>query len=105
METKTIEDIVEDVASSNGIDADALMAYARNMGYGVDDDWDDIVSDFQDAFVGEYEDAQDFCREIMWEMCADIPDWVVSHIDWDSVWECELRHDFFEEDGYYFRNI
>ena len=31
-----------------------------------------------------------------------LPDFVLSHIDWQEVWDCELRHDYFTiEDGEY----
>jgi len=31
-----------------------------------------------------------------------LPDFVLSHIDWQEVWDCELRHDYFTiEDGDY----
>ena len=32
---------------------------------------------------------------------GEIPDFLTSHIDWQEVWDCELRHDYFtiEHDG------
>ena len=32
---------------------------------------------------------------------TDVPDFLTSHIDWQAVWDCELRHDYFtiEYDG------
>ena len=33
---------------------------------------------------------------------TDVPDFLTSHIDWQAVWDCELRHDYFTiEDGDY----
>ena len=26
---------------------------------------------------------------------TDVPDFLTSHIDWQAVWDCELRHDYF----------
>ena len=26
---------------------------------------------------------------------SSIPDFITSHIDWQEVWDCELRHDYF----------
>ena len=26
---------------------------------------------------------------------SDVPDFITSHIDWQEVWDCELRHDYF----------
>ena len=25
---------------------------------------------------------------------TDVPDFILSHIDWQAVWDCELRHDY-----------
>ena len=25
---------------------------------------------------------------------TDVPDFLISHIDWQAVWDCELRHDY-----------
>ncbi len=32
---------------------------------------------------------------------SDVPDFLTSHIDWQEVWDCELRHDYstIEYDG------
>lgn len=102
------DEIIEKVASESSVDADALSAYVSNLYHTTDgvDDWDNVISDFYDSFVGFYDGHDDFGWEIMEDsMVGAFPSWIVSHIDWDSVWECELRHDFFEQDGYYFRNI
>ena len=26
---------------------------------------------------------------------SEVPDFITSHIDWQEVWDCELRHDYF----------
>jgi len=33
-----------------------------------------------------------------------LPDFILSHIDWQAVWDCELRHDYTMSDvgGYFF---
>ena len=33
---------------------------------------------------------------------TDVPDFLTSHIDWQAVWDCELRHDYFtiQHDGW-----
>ena len=33
------------------------------------------------------------------------PVWVVNHIDWEGVWEFELRHDYDIEGGHIFRSV
>lgn len=62
-----------------------------------------------DAFVGTfYHDHADFAQSL----CEDLgcipealPYFIKHHIDWQAVWDCELHHDYFEADGYYFRNM
>jgi hypothetical protein len=86
----------------------AFVIFCDWLGYEYDDestDWASVVSDFVDSFCGEYSSHEDFVMEYMCDMIDDIPDWVIGHIDWSSVWNCELRYDFYEENGHYFRNI
>ena len=37
---------------------------------------------------------------------TDVPDFLTSHIDWQAVWDCELRHDYctieYDEMTYFF---
>lgn len=102
-----IEWLVEENILDSG-NEDAFAIFCDWLGYGFGDestDWSSVVSDFTDSYCGEYGSHEDFIYEYMEDMVAEIPSWVESHVDWDSVWECELRHDFFEENNYYFRNI
>ena len=117
METETENDItsLDDLASSlveqnelDGCHEQAFVAYLEWLGYdhtSVDTDWSDVISEFMDSYCGEYSSHEDFIHEYMDEVLSDLPDWLVGHIDYDSVWDCELRYDFFEENGHYFRNI
>ena len=62
----------------------------------------------QEAYVGSYADGAEFaeslCQEIGY-IAKDLPSWIVNHIDWQEVWDCELHYDYFEQDGMYFRNL
>lgn len=68
-------------------------------------DW----SEAQDAYMGEYlndaEFAEAFCEEVEADTLGGLPDYLKYHIDWQAVWDYELRHDYFEQDGHYFRNM
>lgn len=68
-------------------------------------DW----SEAQEAYVGEYlndaEFAEAFCEEVEADTLGGLPDYLKFHIDWQGVWNGELRHDYFEVDGLYFRNL
>lgn len=67
-------------------------------------DWEEA----QEAYVGSYADGAEFaeslCQEIGY-IAKDLPSWIVNHIDWQEVWDCELHYDYFEQDGMYFRNL
>ena len=71
--------------------------------------------DFEDKFEAEfagYGDSQ--LAEYAENMVTDgydmsrLPDFIKSHIDWEAVWNCELRYDYsevqFNENTYLFRN-
>jgi hypothetical protein len=71
--------------------------------------------DFEDKFEAEfagYGDSQ--LAEYAENMVTDgydmsrLPDFITNHIDWEAVWNCELRYDYsevqFNENTYLFRN-
>jgi hypothetical protein len=50
----------------------------------------------QETFLGEYPDPADYARETTEntysEELENLPDYVLYHIDWDSMWTNTLRH-------------
>ena len=73
----------------------------------------ETVTQFEDAFAGCYEgyaygntspEAQ-FCEELV-EDCGyisvELPSFIANHIDYQAVWDCELRHDYFTCGKIYF---
>jgi len=70
----------------------------------LDDEGIETVEQFEDAFAGSYDgygskspEAQ-FCEELVSD-CGylenDLPDFISNHIDYQEIWDCELRHDYF----------
>ena len=71
--------------------------------------------DFEDKFEAEFEGYGDgllaeYASNLVTE-CYEmqgVPTFVLSHIDWEAVWNCELRYDYsevqFNENTYLFRN-
>lgn len=60
------------------------------------------------AYAGTFADGAEFAESLCEELDyipKDLPSWIATHIDWQAVWDCYLRHDYFEQDGYYFRNM
>lgn len=67
-------------------------------------DWEEA----QEAYVGSYADGAEFAQSLCEDLGyipEDLPSWIANHIDWQEVWDCELHYDYFEQDGYYFRNV
>ena len=71
--------------------------------------------DFEDKFEAEfagYGDSQlaEYAENLVTENyeMAGVPTFVLSHVDWEAVWNCELRYDYseiqFNENTYLFRN-
>jgi hypothetical protein len=60
-----------------------------------------------DSHKAEAEFSEYLTTELK-EHCFDIPDYVYNHIDWQSMWDCELRHDFFaiefDSETYFFNS-
>ena len=68
------------------------------------------LEQFEDSYQGQYTSGAEFAEQIADEcgyLGSDqgVPDFILNHIDWESVWSCELRFDYFEVDGHYFRNF
>ena len=70
----------------------------------LDDNGIETVEQFEDAFAGSYDgygstsaEAQ-FCEELISD-CGylenDLPPFISNHIDYQEIWDHELRHDYF----------
>ena len=97
-------------------DFDALKAYD-----GMDEDDQKIVTAYykatnvfnpeeaMEAYQGSYytgaDFAQELCEDVEHEALEALPNYLRYCIKWADVWEHYLQHDYFEKDGYYFRNV
>jgi len=71
--------------------------------------------DFEDKFEAEFEgygesQLAEYASNMVHE-CYEmqgVPTFVLNHVDWEAVWNCELRYDYsevqFNENTYLFRN-
>jgi hypothetical protein len=81
------------------------------------DELDDIgietpeqLDDSYEYQTDDYNANREFAQYLIVEvMGASIPTVLEGHIDWDSVWDCELRCDYntieFDDETFYFRNV
>lgn len=60
------------------------------------------LNNFDDYYYGEFCDVREFVEHLLELEGTEIPSWL--EVDYDATWECSLRHDFTEENGYYFRD-
>lgn len=83
-------------------DQQIVVAYAE-----ATDNFD--PEEAMEAFAGCYLTPESFCEDICEEVDSealeDLPSYLRDCIDWTLVWSSYLRHDYFEQDGYYFRNL
>ena len=77
------------------IDAEVADAYLENCGSGS-------VSDIEDAYTGEYKSWSDFAYD-MAENCFSIPEEISHYFDYEKFGN-DLSYDYFENNGYFFRN-
>ena len=83
----------------------SIEFFRELIDYGIES-----LEQFEDSYQGQYESGAEFAEQIADE-CGylgsnqGVPDFILNHIDWESVWSCELRFDYFEVDGHYFRNF
>jgi antirestriction protein len=94
----------EEIAEEYDLDAVAFEGFCDNQ-HISEDDAEDAVDDFRDAYIGEFPSEEAFAEWFAEDDGLDIPSLVRAHIDWSDVFHCELRHDFYEVNGHYFRNI
>jgi len=95
---KLLADMAEESIGEDMLDA--VKAYITLHGEGAD------LSDFSEAYVGEYDSDADFAEEFAGEcgMLQDGMSWPYTCIDWEQAAR-ELMMDHSEEGGYYFRDL
>lgn len=104
MSTETIQNIIAENNVTTYLDLEAFAGYAENLGLDVEDflDWQDEA---EEAYAGQFGDNAEFAENLATELGLVKSDatWPNNCIDWDSA-AVDLMHDYFEVDGYYFRN-
>tara|TARA_R100000152_G_C6710209_1_gene137981 strand:+ start:151 stop:483 length:333 start_codon:yes stop_codon:yes gene_type:complete len=99
-----IESLKNEIESLGYVDTQSAEFYQELMDYGIE-----TVSQFEDAYQGQYLDGASFAESLC-EDCGYLPDdievptFITNHIDWEAVWSRELRFDYFEVDGHFFTN-
>ena len=102
IEIKEETRIAREALIEGGHDEDAIDAYIK-LGIGDDD-----LSDFEEAYQGQYKSDKEFAQEQADAMTSwnskEMQAWPHYCIDWEYAAR-ELMMDYSEQDGYYFRNL
>jgi antirestriction protein len=103
MENKKNEAILklaEQFSEENNLDSDINYAYIDNVGVEYSK-----AEDVEEAFAGEYSSDEAFAQDLAEQTGFDQPDaWPYNCIDWEYAAK-EIMYDYFEVNGYYFRNL
>jgi antirestriction protein len=87
------------LVEENDWNEEAVIAY---VGLGIGDD---DLSNFEEAYQGEWSCDEVFVQELLedtGDLPKDLPPYL--HIDWESTAR-DIMMDYSEQDGYYFRNL
>jgi hypothetical protein len=83
-----------------------FMAELDDIGITTAEELEESYEWQTDEYSAEEKFAEYYVTELLFEK---IPIIVESHVDWESVWECELRYDFdtieFDRETFFFRTI
>ena len=91
-----LEQLRDAIGSTGMIDSMPDKFYQDLIDYGIE-----TAEQFEDAYQGSYSSGAEFCRVTV-EECGEleqVPDYITHAIDYDVMWECSLRHDYFMLDG------
>lgn len=89
----------EEVERSH-LDADVFAAYIKGSGWDISN----AVSSCEEAYSGEFSSDEEFAEDMADQLglIDSATSWPQNCIDWEMAAK-ELMHDYFEQDGYYFR--
>lgn len=73
---------------------DAVEIYYEEIG---------TLDDFENAYIGQYPSEKDFVMEMLESYTYEIPSFIC--IDYQRTYDEHYDEDYWNEDGYFFRNI
>lgn len=83
---------------------EAFTTYVEWRGCDLDtEDIDDIISDFEDSFCGEYNSEEDCAYDLV-EECYDLPDFAKTYFDYEKFARDLFISDNYYDNGFVFRN-
>lgn len=91
----------EEMSQENNLTEEQNQAYIDNVGekYAT-------AEDAQEAYTGEFSSNKEFAQDMAKQLGSIDKNvsWPYTCIDWEEA-SNELMHDYFESNGFYFRNL
>ena len=93
--TSPAQQLQQEIEESGLMDSRPIEFYQELVDQGIES-----LEQFEDSYQGQYNNGADFAENL----CDDcgylgsnqgIPDFILNHIDWESVWSRELTFDYF----------
>lgn len=96
LENAAIWDSWLDELEDSQFDFETVTEFANNLSEEIDPEGD-LLSRMENAFVGQYYDEATFAEELITESydLDQLPGIIANHIDWQAIWDCELRFDYY----------
>ena len=88
-----------------GEDVGMVCAYYENIATVSDIDLQGLINEAEESYYGSYESYTELAESIVDEggMLDDMPEGLRYYFDYEKFGR-DLRHDYWEQNGYYFRN-
>ena len=96
LENAAIWDSWLDELEDSQFDFETVTEFANNLSEEIDPEGD-LLSRMDDAFVGQYYDEATFTEQCFVESydLEQLPDTIANHIDWQAIWDHEVRFDYY----------
>ena len=96
LENAAVWDAWLDELEDSQFDFESVSEFANNLSEEIDPEGD-LLSRMDDAYVGQYYDEATFAEEAVAESydLDHLPAIISNHIDWQAIWDHELRFDYY----------
>ena len=96
LENAAVWDAWLDELEDSQFDFETVSEFASNLSEEIDPEGD-LLSRMEDAYVGQYYDEATFAEQLVAESydLDQLPPIIANRIDWQAVWDYELRFDYY----------
>lgn len=95
--------LVQEAKSMSDEEQEALAEWLADHGASDGEDADDLMSEFHDDYVGEYDSEEAFAEEMVDEGAfGDIPENIASYIDYEAIARDLFMGDYWYSNGHVF---